>query len=614
MPTADTTRPPNSQTRSNHAAGHSKALSSRSPTCDPPPGCRKRVSVPRSASSVDSVCIVTTGKTPPDDWITVPELDDLSLREAITLADSDNNVIKFDEDLYGGTIILTGGELYIDKDITIDGSGADITIDADGLSRVFNIAFGTTVTLVGLTLTGGLTPGNGGGILNAGTLVLEYCTIMGNEAKRGGGVASTGTTIIVNSTISGNTSHSYGGGVYVQSGTTRIEDCIITGNKMEPIKIAGGAVSGGSGGGVYNAGTLFVTGGEITNNAAPLFSGGGLSNEGKATIEDCLIAGNSAEWAGGVSNSNHGTITIINCTIEDNTARQGYGGVGNAGDSTLTDTLVTENTVGKYGGGLGNNMGKAVLNGSTEIINNTPDNIWTKPDDAVIYHNTLVAPASFGAVPVAPVYEISTPTEGELFAKTLTYWEFSAAAISSSAIKDWEVNWGDGSEPTLVLGGPRSRINVTHYFREAGTYSVTIKTTDFDGVVNTITIGTYTVKERVVEPLVVESFAWIEPELAFEFDTPEFSLQEPVAVSSAAPMQFAGENHIESYLADLTETMRQRQMLDLDQSGQKSESVSFTDLIWSDDELFENKWFDFAEPEETDFWCEVLEDDLLVLK
>ncbi|MCL2304520.1 MAG: PKD domain-containing protein [Planctomycetaceae bacterium] len=553
--------------------------------------------------------IIVTTLPPPQEGIIVDTLDDLSLREAIALADSENNVITFAKEIYGGTIILTGGELYIDKDIIIDGAGADITIDANGLSRVFNIAFGTTVTLVGLTLIGGLTTGNGGGILNAGMLTLIDCTITGNEAKRGGGVASTGTTIIVNSTISGNTSHSYGGGVYVQSGTTTIEDCIITGNKMEPIKIPGGAVSGGSGGGVYNAGTLFVTGSEITDNAAPLFSGGGLSNEGKATIENCLIARNSAEWAGGVSNSNHGKIKIINCTIEDNTARQGYGGVGNAGDLTLTDTLVTENTVGKYGGGLGNNMGKAVLNGSTEIINNTPDDIWSKPEDAVIYHNTLVAPASFGAVPVAPVYEISTPTEGELFAKTLTYWEFSAAAISSSAIKDWEVNWGDGSEPTLVLGGPRSRINVTHYFREAGTYSVTIKTTDFDGVVNTITIGTYTVKERVVEPLSVT--ASIGPELGVQ----EFSFEAPV-VSAAAPMQFTSESRFtEDYLSDLMEIMRQRQMLDLDLSGQKSEGVSFTELIWEDDELFDAEWIGFAEQQEdSDFWDGIFENDLVLLK
>jgi len=116
-----------------------------------------------------------------------------------------------------------------------------------------------------------------------------------------------------------------------------------------------------------------------------------------------------------------------------------------------------------------------------------------------------------------------------------------------------------------------------------------------------------------VEPLVVESFAWIEPELAFEFDTPEFSLQEPV-VSFAAPSPSASENHIENYLADLAETMRQRQMLDLDQSGPKANNTTFTDLIWTDDDLFDDSWLDFSEPAEADFWSEAFENDLLLLK
>jgi len=223
--------------------------------------------------------------------------------------------------------------------------------------------------------------------------------------------------------------------------------------------------------------------------------------------------------------------------------------------------------------------------------------------------NTLVAPAGLSFTPVAPTYEISTPDTGELFAKTLTYWEFSATAISSSPIKDWEIDWGDGSEPTQILGGPRSRISVTHYFREAGTYSVTIKTTDFDGVVNTITIGTYTVKEREIEPLAIA--APIGPELGIQ----EFSLEEPVAVSFAAPMQFTSESRFtEDYLSDLMEIMRQRQMLDLDQSGQKADSIAFTELIWSDDDLFGDEWHDFSEPEKADFWSETLENDLLLLK
>jgi len=525
----------------------------------------------------------------------------------------DGDTIIFDIGL-SGTITLSGGELVIDKSIKIDANGADITLDAGGDSRVMSITSGTTVTLVGLTITGGKTTSDGGGIINAGVLTLEDCTITGNSARRGGGISSSGTTTIIGGTISDNTSTSYGGGGYIQRGTTTIENCTISGNAMVGVKLPSGAMSGGFGGGIYNGGTLFLTGGEITNNTALLFGGGGLYNEGRAELNGCTISENEAEWGGGVSNSNYGTMIITGATIKENTANQGYGGIGNAGDLTLTNTIVTENTARKLGGGLGNNTGAVLLNGTTDLFDNTSgdeyQDVWTNREIAETRFNTLVAPAGLSFVPVAPVYEISTPTKGELFAKTLTYWEFSAAAISSSAIKDWEVNWGDESEPTLVLGGPRSRINVTHYFREAGTYSVTIKTTDFDGVVNTITIGTYTVKERAGESLAVAA------SIGTELDRPEFPLEKPV--SFAAPMQFTETSRFsftDSYLADLTETMRQRQMLDLDQSGQKSESVPFTELIWSDDDLFDAEWTGFAEqPEESDFWDGIFENDLVLLK
>ena len=52
-------------------------------------------------------------------------------------------------------------------------------------------------------------------------------------------------------------------------------------------------------------------------------------------------------------------------------------------------------------------------------------------------------------------------------------------------------------------------------------------------------------------------------------------------------------------------------MLDLDQSGQKSESVPFPELIW-DGELFGDEWLDFSEPETSDFWSDLFENDPLL--
>ena len=138
-----------------------------------------------------------------------------------------------------------------------------------------------------------------------------------------------------------------------------------------------------------------------------------------------------------------------------------------------------------------------------------------------------------------------------------------------------------------------------------------------------VKIGSYTVQakvfEPVQEPLTVESFALTEPELILNFDTPVFSFQEEPAVSFAAPMPFTETSRFsDNYLSDLMETMRQRQMLDLDQSansGQKSESIAFSELVWSDDDLLDTDWIGPLEKAgKTDFWSEVLEDDLILLK
>ena len=72
-----------------------------------------------------------------------------------------------------------------------------------------------------------------------------------------------------------------------------------------------------------------------------------------------------------------------------------------------------------------------------------------------------------------------------------------------------------------------------------------------------------------------------------------------------------------SYLAELTETMRQRQMLDLDgrSSGQTDNAASFADMIWSDDGPFGDEWMGLSDQqEEADFWSEVFEEELLTLR
>jgi hypothetical protein len=257
----------------------------------------------------------------------------------------------------------------------------------------------------------------------------------------------------------------------------------------------------------------------------------------------------------------------------------------------------------------------------------SPDLFYTKPNAShTVWHKVMdesgleSEPVSLdlNIIAVAPTYVVSGPEE--IFERTPTHWEFSAVASRFRPIMDWEIDWGDSSEPTQILGGPRSRIAVTHYFHTPGEYAITIRTTDFDGLVTEVSTGTFTVKEKASEPLPVESFALIEPApvAPLTFSPPGESQEEPVAMSFAPPVQFASESRFsftETYLAGLTETMRLRLMLDLDHSGQKPEGVPFSELLWADGDSFESDWFGLSEePEKSDFWSEAFENELLALK
>ena len=90
----------------------------------------------------------------------------LSLREALSrpTRPAGSRTIRFSADVVGQTLVLTGGELTITDDVTIDGNNggaaAQTTIDANQASRVLSITgSGTEATLKGLVITNGRTNG-----------------------------------------------------------------------------------------------------------------------------------------------------------------------------------------------------------------------------------------------------------------------------------------------------------------------------------------------------------------------------------------------------------------------------------------------------------------------
>ena len=261
-----------------------------------------------------------------------------SLRQAITTAAS-GDTIQFQFATTPVTISLNSGDLEIDKNLTITGLGTtNLIIDGGGnqsRGRVLTVGSSATVSISGLTVKGGRgggtglgsIDGDGGGIYNLGHLTLTNVVVSNNTAANfdvgGGGILNVGTLSLVGSTVSNNTA-----GGKASLGTN-------------------GAVTGG---GVRNANiaTLTVTNSTISNNFAQI--GGGIFNTGSMTITGSTFASNSAGVGvstnqtlegGAIFINSPGTGSIVNSTFFGNSAKDDGGAIANNGNiSTSFSTFV----------------------------------------------------------------------------------------------------------------------------------------------------------------------------------------------------------------------------------------------------------------------------------
>jgi len=258
----------------------------------------------------------------------------VTLREAIQAANTDAQVgdavagngadlIQFHASLNGQTITLDGTELEVTSEIQFDGPGADLlTIDANGLSRVFHVGDSALAIISGLTLTGGSAlldagpgenAGNGGALLNTGELALEEVAILGNTADgMGGGIFNDGGRMsITDSILRGNTAGGSGGAVAVDDGDVAVLSSVVTGNTSG--RFGGGIRSGGDG-------ELYVGNSVIADNSAAFLGGGIALNPTASTTQ----------------------MAVVNSTIIENTATRG-GGL--SIDANLDNDVIVANTV-----------------------------------------------------------------------------------------------------------------------------------------------------------------------------------------------------------------------------------------------------------------------------
>ena len=305
-----------------------------------------------------------------------------SLRDAIAQANANPgaDIVTFNSNITG-TISLTTGTLQITDDLDIQGPGASVlTVDGSGIAtvtaqgadhthhgkgersggvgnatqgggyyygggtgRVFTISASagrpagssttqqalasSTVSISGLTISGG-TATNGGGILGYDTdLTVSQCVVSGNSANdEGGGIAMFGydaTVLVTDSTVTGNSAH-YGGGVATTQSAITIQRSTISNN----VAFANGEYGGG---GVFihndNNNILTITDSTITGNHSYYNAGGVFVRHTEAHISNSTIANNTADVYGGglYLHSAYSGTRVTNSTIAGNSAGDGGG-------------------------------------------------------------------------------------------------------------------------------------------------------------------------------------------------------------------------------------------------------------------------------------------------
>jgi predicted outer membrane repeat protein len=347
-----------------------------------------------------------------------------SLRGAIAAAAA-GDTINFAASLTGKSINLSGGQLELSKNLTIQGpSSGTVTINANNHSRIFFVDSGVTASISGLTLTHGnarktsTDSGFGGAIEDDGTLTLSNVSFLYNTAASGGGAidafgSATDTLSIDSAVFTGNKAVSgFAGGISTTDQLT-VTNSTFTDNSGPS---GGGAidffVSSGAGAGTFSltvtsdtfTGNSGANGGAIYANDSP--SGGTLTiSVSKSTFTDNVatgvVTGTGTSGFGGAidsflrpSNDATSSVSIADSTLSGNQGNFGAGidstiQASGSGTSSYSLARVTSTgNVGTQGGGF-----------YDEIANTGTGSVSVKVDSSTFDNNATSSISTGGATP-----------------------------------------------------------------------------------------------------------------------------------------------------------------------------------------------------------------------
>jgi Concanavalin A-like lectin/glucanases superfamily len=216
-------------------------------------------------------------------------------------------IIHFAPSLSGQTIYLTNGNVSLQNDVTIDGSGLPngIHIDGTGSSQIFSLQFGLTAVLNSLTIQNGNDNDHfGGGGIDASAaeaLTVNNCTFKGNVSNDG---------------------QDGGGALHLLFGNLTVNNCTFTGNQ------AINTLNGDGGGAIFAfAGNLIINGCTFIGNQGD--NGGAI-------------------WEGADSSYIANTIACSNTASSGPNIYVPYGGL--VATNNLMDTNALLAPLGNYGG------------------------------------------------------------------------------------------------------------------------------------------------------------------------------------------------------------------------------------------------------------------------
>lgn len=303
--------------------------------------------VPAGPNTTDGICETATGNGV------------CTLRAAIMEANGAvDSVVRVPAGLYALTRPSTGdgvpenGDLDVIAPMKIEGDGPSVSlVDGNDIARVFRVRlqpqYATNqVEIRGLTIQNGSDPSaqGGGGINSSSRLLLENVLVTSNVAGVGGGIFASNSLTFRQSAMVRNSAllsgASWGGGVFLDAGTSRIEDSRIEGNRA----CVGAGVMVNSNATLEVERTGILGNGDFDCMGRPVLGASGIYSMGRIVVFNSVFHDNFrfSNVGGSAVQVADGTAELFHATITNNDPRSLHSGVA-AQDFSLSRSILTSN-------------------------------------------------------------------------------------------------------------------------------------------------------------------------------------------------------------------------------------------------------------------------------